>query len=643
MSSHVIFAGPLHMLIAFLWCGFLFLSIVGYGAAFLKLWRTPTPVLIVSASVGFGVVTFLGALLSAVNLLVAPVLIGFAVVGVVLFGIFVLPYLRGARSEELAGWQADRAGTLSRVLLGLFVIVFVLRLGASFHTSYYQAQDDYGYHLAAPLKTLAEHHLPADPFSERRIITSVGGYQFFNVLVLSVLPIEDLQMADRFPGLLLTALLAFALARRFRLTSEQRAAFALFVIAMTQLQFNLTYVILPSALFYALVYVAADEGLLERPWLQAVLLGMLTAAIGGTKSTYVVHAVIFCLLFAVLRGRRQGVASGARMLLVSAASCFVVLLPWMLVNRAQEGTMFYPLLGHGFHSSAYHQFASSARIPLKQIAKKVLPFVAPLVVIFGLEFRFGEKDEISRAATLLTLTAAIASAVLGIVTGGDSVRRYNYPCILPAILLAYPVFCHTSNRMRIAGRASSSARLLVTVFAAVSVALVLYVGMNSWTREFPAIGRDLHAGLTDAPIPYPVGVREEYSRADEALPRDGAILSTVYYPELFHFPGRTIYFADFPGAAGPPPGWPVKGSGEDLAAYLEHQHVRYLVYSYADDGGMPQSQIDEQLAQPNVTQVILAEAMAANVSHRQYRELGLTRRHVYDDGRIFILDLTAQK
>jgi hypothetical protein len=639
---HVTAAGVLSIAGSLLWCGLIFVAIMGWGALLLRLCGRSRPGVVLSAASGFGMATLLGGLLDALRLITVPVLTGFVLVGAGLFILLLARDLRAGLTKDLSAADAPSEGKANRVAKGLlcvFWLVLCLRLVASVHTPYYQEQDDYGYHLGAPLKMLAEHRMPDDPFSERRIITSVGGYQFFNGLVLAVLPLEDLQMADRALGLLLTAMVALALARRFGLTPLQRAAFVLFVIATPQLQFNLTFVVLPSALFYALVYVAALEELRDREWLRAVLLGMLVAAVAGMKSPYIVHAVLFCTLFALYRSWYRRVGAGVQVLALAAVACFVVLLPWMLVNQAETGTMFFPVLGRGFHSSGYHQFLSSARIPLSQVAKKVLPFCAPMVVIATVELFWGERDEWTAGAVLLAAAAAIGSMVVGLATGGDSVRRYNYPCMLPAVLLAFPVFCRRWNLRRARGASGGVAKLLPQAFAFVSAALAIYVGTNSWTHEYGFIPVNIRAALQNDPIPTAPGSRQEYARIDAALPRDGGVLASVYYDFLIDYKGRQVLLADFPGAAGPRPGWPVNGSGEDLARYLEAHHIRYLVYSYAGKVGMPDAGIEQQLADPATTQVIRAEALAAQVAHRQFAQLAASRKHLFDDGQIEVLDL----
>jgi hypothetical protein len=281
-------ASLLHFLEALLWCALLFLSIAGYGAILLRLFGLRRPSIALAATSGIGVVIFLGGCLNLLHAITTPVLLA-----LIVLGLLAAILLRITVTEPDAQSEAGNLQTPSRtitLLLLLLAVIFLARLGASVHAGLYQASDDYNYYLAAPVKMLQLHHYAADPLSERRIMTSIGGSYFLQTLVLAALPLANVQMADRTLGLLLLAFMAYGLANEFRLTKAQRLVFALLVVFTPQLQFNLTFVLLPSALFFGLVYLAANRKLFaENPILLALLLGVVTGAVATTKSTYLPH------------------------------------------------------------------------------------------------------------------------------------------------------------------------------------------------------------------------------------------------------------------------------------------------------------------------------------------------------------------
>jgi hypothetical protein len=626
----------LQFAVAILWCVGLFAAIAGYGALLLRLFAVRRPAFALAAVSGFSVTILLGGVLNLLHAITVPVLFGFSMIGVLALLLLRLAD-KPSTSPETNHQAPTRTNAKLKLLLLFFAIVFALRLAATVHTAYYQQSDDYNFYLAAPEKMLQLHELAPDPFSERRIMSSIGGNYFLQTLVLTELPLEDVQMADRALGLLLLAVVAFGLADEFDLTPLQQAALAVFVLITPQLQFNLTFVLLPSALFFGLVYLASNRSSLSaHPNLQALLLGMTTAAIASTKSTYLPHGVLFVLCIAVFAVSRRGLAAGLRTLLIGAFGCLLVLVPWMIAQHATSGTYFYPLLGKGFHYSSYGLYPPPSGFNPKIILHKVLPFNIPLLVILVLEWFWGEDDEQTRAIVALTAATLVASVFVGIATGGDSVRRYNYPAIVPSILLLFVVFSRRVNHLPQAGKW----RLLQTCSAVLAVATAFYIGLNSWTHEYRRTAENLHATFTSYSI-VPLSTRLEYAVMEHAIPTDASAIVTVDDTFLLDYRTHHLNIADFPGAASLPPGWPGRSDGEALASYLLSQNIRYLAHSYSRDDA-DQSHLIAVMHDQSITQWIRSEDEMMLDSHRQYADLARTRRHLYDDGSIYVLDLATQ-
>src|SRR5665213_2610847 len=435
----------LQFAVAILWCVGLFAAISGYGALLLRLFDVRRPAFALAAVSGFSAAILIGGIFNLLHAITVPLLITFSIIGVL--ALLVLRFID--REPAVLQTSAPPSANLNvKLLLLFFAVVFAVRVAATVHTAYYQKSDDYNFYLAAPKKMLQLHEYAPDPFSERRIMSSVGGNYFLQALVLTELPLEDVQMADRALGLLLLAVVAFGLADEFDLTPLQQAALAVFVLITPQLQFNLTFVLLPSALFFGLVYLASNRTLLaEHRNLQALLLGMTTPAIASTKSTYLPHGVLFVLCIAAFAFSRRGTAAGLRTLVIGAAGCLLVLAPWMVAQHATSGTYYYPLLGKGFHYSSYGLYPPPSGFNPKIILHKVVPFNIPLLLILLLEWFWGEDDDQSRAILCFTAATLIASLFVGIATGGDSVRRYNYPAIVPVLLLLFVVFSRRVNHL----------------------------------------------------------------------------------------------------------------------------------------------------------------------------------------------------
>ena len=480
------------------------------------------------------------------------------------------------------------------------------------------------------------HHYAADPFSERRIMTSIGGSYFLQTMVLAALPVANVQMADRTLGLLLLAFMSYGLANQFHLTRMQRLVFAFLVIFTPQLQFNLTFVLLPSALFFGLVYLAANRKFLAgHPILLALLLGMVTGAVATTKSTYLPHGVIFVACIALFHWRRRGFAAGAQTLLFAALGAFLVMAPWMIAHHTTSGTFFYPTLGPGYEYTAYGLYPAPSGAGVSVIIHKVIPFCIPLLLLLVVEWVLGDRDEPGEAILALSAAAFCAALLIGIATGGDSVRRYNYPSMLPALVLLYVVFSRRVNAVPTARRWSILQSCTV-IFVVVGA---LTIWGNGLSNELMQIPWGLESALLDTPI-VPHSIQAEYAAVQQAIPTDAPALASVDNPFLFDFRTHSISIADYPGAASLPPGWPSRQDGEALARYLLANHLRYLIYDYGYFAGFDR-EAPHVIADTSRTQWIHSEARIALRSHQQYAELARTRLHLYDDGNIYILDLAT--
>ncbi|MGC9199599.1 MAG: hypothetical protein ACP5E5_11790 [Acidobacteriaceae bacterium] len=642
----------LHLLLALCWVSIVFLSISGLGS--LLLWGSGLrrPALPLAAVAGFGVAIFLGGCMNLRQAISYPGRLSLIAMGLLSLALTRPRILRYSTGSGLASKAtldlaiSPRSRSAARLILGLAALVFVIRFAATVHTPYYQHDDDYNFYLAAPVKMDALHQYAPDPFSERRVMSSLGGNYFLQSLVLTELPLEDVQMADRAFGLLLLACVAGELGAVFGLYPLQQALLVLFLLITPQLQFNLTFVDLPFALFVGLVYLAADlHAFAAHPRLQAVLLGITASAISTLKSTYLPHGVLFLLCIALLHAHYRGLRVGLNTLLLEALGCLAVLIPWMIASHSASGTWFYPILGKGYQYSTYGLFPPPSAGHTVKIVAKVMIFNLPLAAVLLLEWFWCKRDERTRVLVALTVAALSASVLVGLATGGDSVRRYNYPAILAAILLLYPAAAAKANLAP-----SLRSLSLKWASAAICVCLAMYVGFNSWTHEYAMTLKCLRTSLADYHI-EPESTVLAYQAMERAIPTtprnapagqsDGTI-ATVDFPFLFDFRSYPIAIADIPGAASLPPGWPSRSSGDVLASYLLSHHLRYLALTF-DSSTLSNVSLREQeeLADPNTTQWIRSEAQIRLAGYRQFEQLIHSRRHIFDQGNLVVLDLAT--
>jgi hypothetical protein len=135
------------------------------------------------------------------------------------------------------------------------------------------------------------------------------------------------------------------------------------------------------------------------------------------------------------------------------------------------------------------------------------------------------------------------------------------------------------------------------------------------------------------------------------IPEDSIILVMLDRPYLLDFTKHEIWLNDWPGASSLPPGLPFnKKDGEALSSYLLSKNIRYIAYSY-EDQAVFRDRFKVWLVPPDEMPL-----WAVNEKHNyDFRDtikrvydfqdtvmsLSRKRLRVYDDSRIFILDLAT--
>lgn len=631
-------SAALHFAQAQAWGLLVILGFIGWGLLIVRL-LAGTPVYAgLAGCVGVALAVFVGGLLNLLHLITAPVLIVIVVAGAEMAAVDLL-LSRGKSlvlglEPLLSGWK--KGSIWLRLLMLAFALLLLFRLSATVRVAAYLPTDDENFYLPTPVKMMAAHGLPPDPFSERRIEGSVGGNYFLQGLILSALPLQNIQMADRYVGAALLALVALALARQSGLSPAATAAFGLLAMLLPSTTINLTFSMLPSALFLALVLAATHEG----PWVnrastQAFLIGLFAGTVCTLKSTYLPHAAMFCGMLYLLGGWRNGLSFALRGWFLALAGALLVLVPWMIATKATCGTYLYPIFGNGYDITAYHPFPKHPAHVTKIISAGLF-YGTPLVITILLQLFVLRRDSRSDAFLALSVACLAGTIALDVALGGDTIGRYNFPVIKPVLLLLFlQISLQSESRLLgIPGAFLQAATAAALVLLTVGFELMPVTGC-----EYTTLAQGFGASVEDTPLAS-ADVRDEYARIDAALPKDGVVLTTLQRPYLLQALGERTLLADWPACAGPPPGWPMNGDGEALADYLTAHSIRYLAYTYSERDNV---QLAGSLRQSDLSVFgdVRADQLLGYVqANRQYLELRESRRVIYDDGATFIIDLS---
>jgi hypothetical protein len=215
------------------------------------------------------------------------------------------------------------------------------------------------------------------------------------------------------------------------------------------------------------------------------------------------------------------------------------------------------------------------------------------------------------------------------------VYRYSWACLWSAILALFVYACRDA--------AATPRQGWLRVWAAAPV--VLAVGLlvvahgadasRYWTSRLQrieiAVEQSRSPGLKR-------GAARNGIRMLEAVPEGAVLLARLRYPFVLDFTRHTILVANYPGGSSPPPGMPFFLGGEPLARYLCRQSVRYVAYSYRKEANFSREAFEHRL-DPGQFTWTRAQALHALDFQDNLTELGRTRRRIFDDGDVFVLDL----
>ncbi|MES2220174.1 MAG: hypothetical protein V4587_04325 [Acidobacteriota bacterium] len=626
---------------ALVWAWLLLVSFTGWGRLTGKLFRGPRLPSSVACSLGIASVVFVGGWLNLAHAIYPVVL--FAITGL---GLIFYLATHSQRPDEygwLRFWQTASPG--SKILIGIALLMLLLRVAATVRLGMFNNLDDTAAYMVFPHKMLAVHSFAHDPFSDRRVISSLGGAYLLQCFVLAATSLSHVAMADRTLGLIVLAAALFDIGVSFELSPIQIALLEFFAYLTPIEMINLTFITLPVPLLLAMAWLLWKST--AKDWIQRNELAFLAGGVGGAavaaKSTYLPIVAAFLLIpWWMLGWRRQG-KDGARLFLLTAFGALSVLLAWMIAMKLTSGTYLFPILGHGVDYSSYGVVQAKTVFHSYRAFLKIFLQAAALLILAALQMRLEKSDYRIRFSAGILLAAAIAITAFNYKSGGDFIWRYNFPQFFAAIIIFYAVVAGIANPR--GGRSTHAQRLFyVGIFSL--VAMIFYYDVSGDRprplREVAMEWKDykpsLRASLSGLQLASPT-IEAQYRTADSALSNNTTALENTAYPFLFNYARHSILIADWPGAASPGESWPLRGSSSQAREFLVNHAIRYLVYDYRY-ARWEDTQACQALEAPlrNSEELTVLWRMTVIV-HHQFDELHARYLSPYDDGKIVVIDL----
>ncbi|HET9098747.1 MAG TPA: hypothetical protein VFN62_00020, partial [Acidobacteriaceae bacterium] len=573
LRSLALFAGAL------VWAWILLVSFTGWGRFTGKLFRADPLPASIACSLGIAVVIFIGGVLNLAHAIFAAVVFASVAIGL----LFYLASLRQRPADYRWNNFWRRAAPWARLLMISVLIILAFRAAATVRLSVFDAIDDGPAYLVFPGAMLAHHHFFTGPFSDRHIISSVGGGYWLQTFVIAATSLAHIGMVDRTLGLILLAAMVWDLGVLFQLGTTQIAVVEFLVYLVPQQTANLTFVILPTVLLLALLWFVyrtvpeQEHGL----WRYALLAGAVGGAAVALKSTFLPCVGSFCLFpYLVLywRDKKKAVA----LPIVAGLGALLVLALWMIDLKHAVGTYLYPILGRGIDYSSYGLFRSFAIAKTPRTIVKLFLQAIPLLGLSFLALAFGRSRRLLFCFGVM-VAAAFGITAFNIAAGGDSIWRYGFPQFFSAIVIySIALAAASKDEFRVRRRVLESSIAMISLAACVFYYDVSGRNPRLFSQalwESAHYGAALRASLSGRHLSDLVTVAE-YRGMETALPAQNVVLEDVAYPFLLNQKTHTVYQMDWPGAAGPAPGWPFTNNTAVLAQYLRKNSVRYIAFDY---------------------------------------------------------------
>lgn len=633
-----------YFLFALIWAWLLLVNFTGWGRLTGKLLRVQCLPSSVACSLGIAVIVFLGGWLNLLHAIYPRVLFALIAAGLVLY--FLLRKERPESYRWLNFWT--HSSRSSKLLLLLALITVSLRVAATIRLGMFNNLDDNAAYMVFPKKMLEMHHFAFDPFSDRRVISSLGGSYLLQDFFLAATSLTHVAMADRTLGMILLGGIIFDLGIAFSLSISQIALLEFLVYLVPAETINLTFIILPISLLLAMAWTIAEtpKKHFSKMFRHAFIVGMIGGVTVSLKSTYLPVVGLFLIIPYWTMSAKSKIRTAMQLLLVAGLGTITVLAAWMIAMKLTSGTYLFPVLGHGVDYSSYGILQIKHRFHSHRIFFKIFLQAIALLILAVLQFFTGNKGRRLEFGVGILIASAIAITAFNYKSGGDFIWRYNFPQFFCAVIIFY-----IANSRNIDIQPNSGPGHLTFYVAIFSlIAMIFYydaAGKNphpfrqvdlEWHDYRPS----LRASLSGLHLEDPQ-INEEYSAVENSLPRNGPALENTAYPFLFDYRKHKIFVADWPGAASPAKAWPLQAHSGPLQRYLSENSVRYVIYDYGYARWID-VQACQALENPLLNSEELMSLWLINIlTHHQFDHLQASYRSIYDDGKIAVIDLDHPK
>lgn len=580
----------------------------------------------------FGLSLFLiiGGYLNLFKVISKVSLLGFLLIGLCA-AFFLFIKNRKIISKYLLNVLVDFRKNKKLAVLLIFCIALILfRYALSVSFFGFHGTDDAHAYMVFPAKMIQTGHLGDDPFSERRVVSSLGGGYLLNAAVLSFASFKNLHLVDNGIGFILLILLLAGHLKKLNFNKEKILFLVLLVVLIPSPSGNITSFFLAAALFFSLFRILHSKEEL-RDFQSVLITSLITIPLILLKTNLVAPALIlFCYHFVSLYYQKNTKIWLLNFIL-TAVLFSISLSPWMISMHQSSGTLFYPFLGKGYFNDSYNflflNFYGAMRLVSELLAG--LSLFLPLAILGYLVFCSDIPKKRLLIYILFSCLSGIAAIIYGI--GGYSLYYYSFPFILPAVLILLVSLLDGKSRIY---------AIMVVVFM-MGVFMQKNIDFLTEFKNNLSFDGGVKIGLANTDL---VSFEDllRYKNLQSSVPPNETILSRLDRNFLLNFKRNNIFIIDLPGGASLPPGLPFRQGSDKLADYLLSVGIKYVAYSYGNEANFSRA-IDSGMLREHVNPWLKAQTERSFDFQDNLAELGKKRKVIYDDGKNFVLDLSIKK
>lgn len=514
--------------------------------------------------------------------------------------------------------------------------------------------DDYLGYFVFPNKMLQLGSMGPDPFSERRM-TSLGGQSFLHTFVLALLSEKNLYIIDPGIATIIVVGLLLGFFRQKGLSKRTTIFIIVFFLLTPAPRVNVTSLIIALSLFLSLFRTLEGEELKSNHFaLNALIIALTTASICSLKSNFIPACVIIIFLsYFLYITKTENKKKAIYEFGTTITFIIIFLMPWMISMSQSSGTFLFPLLGKGYHGSAYginystyYDSSSSFHRVIKSfnilISWNLRVYFASIFLFVLISFRLQKNTE-RNAYLPLVVSVILSTFLIAFVLQSKSyLDFYRYTFSFTFALLIISIATALSNPRGERKKFANTTSKLGAMF------LVGVLTGNMWhtsEKEFGIWRKNIGFGRRDISLEEVSGQEiYRYHKIQQLIPEKATILTRLDAAFLLDFRRNVIFIADWPGSASPPPGIPVFRGADTLADYLIAQSIRYVAYSYSKKSQLPNFYLREFLAKhkPDDYPWLIKELNLTLDFQENLERLSKTRKIIFNDSEIMVLDLLAE-